>query len=360
MTKPKTNSSINGNNYFRIRKNINGRSKSFYGKTKAEAEQKYADWLEGQTTDSVERRQFDDRATFSQKARIYISSVLKPSQKYATATKERYSCAYETHIKGSWLDRMPVSFIRCSHVQMFYNELNVSKQTMATVNKFMSAFDKWLVLNDFAQDFLSAVEIPLKPENKRHNDIVVWDDEEIKTILDNLDGYRLKFLIYVLLYTGARISEAIALEHRDIHDGSIHIERQCYCGEVKPPKYNSKRVIPIHEDLWKAYLEHIEWQKRDMEKHGYETNLVFTTSTGSRYDPRDLRKSLKRFYALHGIPAKNPHTYRATFCSRLCRNGVPIEVASSLMGHKSIEVTAKHYTRVERDSKENAIAQLLY
>lgn len=360
MTKPKTNTRINGKDYYRIRKVIDGKSKTFYGRTKADAEKKYDDYLRERYTDASTRLQIQFVASFSEKASIYITEVLKPSAKYATATKERYSNAYYTHIKGTWLDRMRLSDIRASDIQHFYNELDVSKQTLATVNKFMRAYNKWLILNEYAHDFLSAVDIPRKPENKRHEDVVVWEDDEIKTILENMDGHRLRFLVYVMLYTGARISEAIALKHSDIYDGSIHIERQCYCGEIKEPKYNSKRAIPMHEDLVGAYREHIEWQKADMEKNGYVTDLLFTTSNGTMYDAVDVRRSLRRFYDAHGMPNKTPHTYRATFCTRLCRNGVPIEVASNLMGHKSIEVTAKHYTHIRGDAKDDAIAMLQY
>lgn len=360
MTKPKTNTKINGNKYFRIRKAVDGQMKSFYGRTKAEAEQKYVDYITNGGIDVVVTASATNRAVFSEKARIYIAEVLRPSQKYATATKDRYSLAYKTHIQKTWLDRMRLGDIRASDVQRFYNELDVSKQTLATINKFMSGFVRWLVLNDYSGDFLRAVEIPLKPENKRHDGILVWEDEEIEKILDGVDGHRLRFLVYILLYTGARISEAIAMKHKDIYDESVHIVRQCYCGEFKPPKYHSEREIPIHGELLKAYQKHIEWQREDMQKNHYKTDFLFTTSTGNIYDPVDIRRSLKRIYTAHGIPNKSPHTYRATFCTQLCRCGVPLEVASSLMGHKSIEVTSKHYTRIRGETKKSAMTQFHY
>lgn len=360
MTKPKTNTSINGSKYFRIRRTIDGQTKSFYGRTKAEAEQKFTEYIANGCADTPSRASATDRAVFSDKARIYINDVLKPSQKYATATKERYSMAYNTHIRETWLDRMMVKDIRAADVQSFYNEIDVSMQTLATINKFMSGFVRWLVLNDYSNDFLRAVEIPLKPENKRHDGILTWEDAEIKKILSSIDGHRLQFLVYILLYTGARISEAIAMKHEDIYDGSVHIVRQCYCGEIKPPKYHSEREVPIHEELLTAYQRHIVWQQADMEKNHYETNYLFTTSTGNMYDPVDIRRSLKRLYTAHGIPNKSPHTYRATFCTQLCRCGVPLEVASSLMGHKSIEVTSKHYTRILENTKKDAITKFHY
>ena len=116
----------------------------------------------------------------------------------------------------------------------------------------------------------------------------------------------------------------------------------------------------MHEVLVGAYEEHIAWQKKDMMEHHYETSLLFTTSTGKMYDPVNLRRALKRFCNSHGIEYKHPHAYRSTFCTQLCRCGVPLEVASALMGHKSIEVTARHYALVKKDTKQDAISMLRY
>lgn len=360
MAKAKTNANINGHNYYRLRKKIDGKTKNFYGKSKGDAERKYREYLELYVRDVPARLSHACDRVFSALSINYITNVLNPSEKYANSTKERYESAYETHIMGTWIDNMDVSEIRPSDIQRFYNELDVSKQTLATVNKYMAGFCRWLVLNEYASDFLSAVELPKKAENKRADGIVVLSEDEVRRMLGSIKGHRLCFFVYAMLYTGMRISEAIALEHRDIYDGSIHIVRQCYHGETKPPKYGSKREIPMHEELVGAYMEHRKWQEDDMMEHGYTTNLVFTTSTGRMYDPKSIRTALRRFCDAHGIEYKHPHAFRSTFCTQLCRCGVPIEVASSLMGHKSIEVTAQHYALVKKDTKQDAIAMLRY
>ena len=334
--------------------------KSFYGRNKADAERKYAQYIESRGRDAPAKPQNDAGRLFRTMAGDYISNVLKPSQKYALATKDRYTMAYDTHIRGTWLDRMRVTDIRAADIQRFYNEIPVSKQTLASVNKFMRGFCRWLVLNEYASDFLTAVDIPIKPENKRHEGIQTWSENEIHAILKNIKGHRLCCFVYMMFFTGTRISEAIALKHSDIRSGIVHITRQCYNGEVKPPKYNSVREVPMHEELSEVYQKHIIWQAKEMETNRYRTDLLFTTSNGTMYDPVDIRRSLKRFYDSYGIPNKSPHTYRATFCTQMCRNGVPIEVASNLLGHKSIEVTAKYYTRIEDDSRFDAMSRFSY
>lgn len=363
----KKNVEINGNSYFRLRRTIDGKQISFYGSSKSDAEAKYKKYLEDNAKQKFLAQEEFENATFSERAKEYVENVLRVSSKFANATKYQYECAYNVYVKKSILSDMVLSRLRPSDVQSFYNSLDVSKQTMSRISKFMVNFCKWAVLNNYCADFISAVEIPKKPDNKRHDEIIVWDDDEIRAILNALDlaepisrPHRQYFFVYVLLYTGARISEAISLKYSDFENGIVTIQRQCYMKEIKPPKYNSVRQIPMHEELKKAFEIHKKWHRKEMKENGYDTDYVFTTSTGNLYDPVNIRRALKRLYNAHGIPYKHPHAYRATFCTQLCRCGVPLEVASSLMGHKSMEVTAAHYALVRNETKKEAIEKLTY
>ena len=49
------------------------------------------------------------------------------------------------------------------------------------------------------------------------------------------------------------------------------------------------------------------------------------------------------------------HALRVTFCTRLALAGVPIQVAQSLMGHQSVEMTANIYTRVTTENLRDAL-----
>lgn len=360
----KTNTEINGNNYYRIRRTIDGKIKNFYGTSKGDAEKQYKRYLE----ELAEARHAEavefDSATFSFRADEFINNTLKVSQKYAKGTITSYIGQYNIHIKGTWLDDTPIKDIKASTIQKFYNELDVSQSAIKNINKFMSAFNKWLVLNGYAPDFMSAVEIPKKKQNHRHDEIIVWSDEEIRSIFDALESlkspHRQAFLIKLLLYTGMRISEALGLKYSDIKDGIIHVERQYYLGELKEPKWNSKRQIPMHEELLVPFEEHTKWHQAEMKKNHYKTDFVFTTSAGNLYHQSSVRKALVRFYENNNIPYKHIHAYRATFCTQLCRCGIPLEVASKLLGHKSMEVTAVHYALVRQDSMRDAIDKLTF
>jgi site-specific recombinase XerD len=56
------------------------------------------------------------------------------------------------------------------------------------------------------------------------------------------------------------------------------------------------------------------------------------------------RQLLKRLAGEIGITGPhNPHAFRHAFARRMLANGMDISDLSRLMGHSSIQVTAKHY-----------------
>lgn len=356
----KTNTNINGKDYYRIRRKIDGKVKSFYGTSKGDAERQYREFLEKRAEDMRQEAQILDTATFSDRAEEYINEVLIPSAKLAEGTKERYSSAYYTHVAGSPLSMIVASKVKAADIQKFYNQLDVSQQTLRQVHKFMSAFYKWMVRNEYSNDVLSAVEIPKKPDNSKSDDIVVWTESEIKTITDNIGDYRYRLFIYMMLYTGMRFSEVLGLKYEDIDKNVIHVRRQCYLGEIKAPKANSVRDIPIHKILREEIKRHETWHRQEMKKNRYKTEYIFTTSTGQHVNRSSLDKSIKRFYKRIGLDPKHNHAYRSTFCTQLCKCGVPLEVASKLLGHKNIAVTARHYALVQPKSQKEAIDKLNY
>ena len=277
---------------------------------------------------------------------------------YAKGTKRRYEQSYRVHVKGSWITSIPIGEVDAKTLQDFYIWLPVSKQNLDSINKWMSAFYKWLALNNISGNILSAVTMPEKYDNKKKDEIIVWSRTRSKPFSQSSDGHRLRFMMFLMNYTGLRISECLGLKYSDIRSGFVCVDRQYYQGEIVPPKHNSCRKIPVHPELEKALQIHKERFEAEGRRNKYKTDFVFTSDSGKLLEYGNTRRSLNRYYADINVPQKSPHTYRATFCTELCRAGVPLEVASKLMGHKSIEVTAKHYALVKQDVQIAAINRL--
>ena len=355
--------------YFRITRTIGHEwkdckkipiKKQFYGTSKGDAEKQFRAYQEEQLQKKYEKEHAAtevQRKTFGEYAEEYTYEVFMNST-YAKGTKRRYEQSYRVHVKDSWITSMPIGELDARTLQDFYIWLPVSKQNLDSINKWMSAFYKWLALNNISGNILSAVTMPEKYDNKKKDEIIVWEPDEIQAILTSSDGHRLRFMMFLMNYTGLRISECLGLKYSDIRSGFVCVDRQYYQGEIVPPKHNSYRKIPVHPELEKALLIHKERFEAEAKRSNYKTEFVFTSDSGKLLEYGNTRRSLNRYYADINVPQKSPHTYRATFCTELCRAGVPLEVASKLMGHKSIEVTAKHYALVKQDVQIAAINRL--
>lgn len=372
-TKKNTTVVIDGKEYeyFRITRTIghqykNGKKvpvkKQFVGTSKGNAEAKYKEFLQDQAEAKYAAEQekaAQDLKLFREYAEEYTYEVL-PASAYGHGTKQQYERAYRVHIKNTWITTMVMKEVKAKDIQDFYEQLDVSKQTLNSVHKWMSAFYKWLVIKDYGSNVLSAVTLPKKRDSSKGKDIVVWEQDEIQKIFAKAEeeNHRLLFLFKVLFYSGLRISEALGLKYSDIANGQIHVERQYERGVLCPPKHNSYRTLPAHTELLRALEDHILWHKEEMRKNKYKGDYIFTTSTGKLLDYHNVRRSMERLYKRCDIAPKKIHAYRSTFCTELCRAKVPIEVASKLMGHKSVEVTAKHYALIREDTKAEAISML--
>ena len=357
-------------NYYRITRTVGHElkdglkvpiKKQFVGTSKGAAEQKYKKYLEDQAAkkrgEELEIELIRSR-TFGDYAEEFTYKIL-PTLNYAQGTKDQYENKYKVHVSKSYLMSMPLSSIATRTIQDYYNSLPVSDSVLSGINKWMAAFYKWIASSDYGDNVLSSVVLPRRAVAKSTDrGIIVWEPEEMASIFKAAKEYKYRFMIYIMYYAGLRISECLGLKYDDIRDGLLYVTRQYARGYIVPPKHNSCRIIPAHPALLEARDEHLLAHELEMRHHKYTTEYVFTTNTGRLLDYHNIRTAFLRFYKRNGIPYKKLHAYRATFCTELCRAGVPLEVASKLMGHKSIEVTAKHYALVKQDVKIEAINKL--
>ena len=170
--------------------------------------------------------------------------------------------------------------------------------------------------------------------------------------------------------TGARFSELLALTYDDVKDGILSITKQQ--SEISPigdekvkihitstKTISSKRLIPLTDAVMKEIAKHRVLHCKEMSLNGYQTNYIFTTGKGTLYYKRNIIRSLKRLYKRIGVPYHKFHSFRHTFGTNLSRAGVPIEETAKLMGHSSIEITAKCYINIDAKRKREALEKII-
>ncbi|KAB3534503.1 site-specific integrase [Alkaliphilus pronyensis] len=202
--------------------------------------------------------------------------------------------------------------------------------------------------------------------------------EEQNTFMEVLDGHRLKAAFIILLSTGCRIGELLALTWDNVSsdEGTIRISRTLQRVNtfeensntktkliyVSPKTDKGNRTIPILQDVMSLLLQHreIQHQEQSIAQDIYEyNNLVFATELGRPIDPENFTRTFKSLLKKAGLNENiNIHALRHTFATRGLENGIEIKVMQEILGHSSISVTGDIYSHVLPDKKRESIEKL--
>lgn len=378
----KTNCVINGTPYYRMTKTIghklneNGKEvpvrKTFYGESKSDAEAKYNAFIEKQNLGIETKTQY-----FGVLADSWISGFFINDGSVKDSTKARYIAAWNRKVKNLDFYHMPLDSVTAKVIQTAYNDLATSGTPISeikTIHKLMRKFYRYIEFEGLGRDMTGSLMLPKEKVNAAGEEISVWTDEEIKKILGSFDQadirFRHRFLIILAYYTGCRKSELLALTYDDISKDGVRITKtlaEVSDGSIKkngklktrlsvtdPKTKKSVRTIPVDPVVLEELKIHKKWHMTEQLKKGYRSNYIFTTDSGEFYNNKNLDVALTRYYKKIGVEPKTMHTFRHTYASNLCRFGVPIQTACDLLGHDSIETTARFYVNVAEESKRDA------
>jgi site-specific recombinase XerD len=165
---------------------------------------------------------------------------------------------------------------------------------------------------------------------------------EVQTILDACGRLRDRLLFAVLYDTGMRIGEALGLRHEDISaaERQITVLPRTNANGART-KSATTRTIPVSAELVRLYADYLHEEYGDLDSDYVFVNLWGRPHGHPLAYPAvyDLVRRLRR---RTGIDF-DPHWYRHTAATRLLRDGVPIEVVSTVLGHASITTTLQIY-----------------
>ncbi len=165
--------------------------------------------------------------------------------------------------------------------------------------------------------------------------------KEIQKIIDNCnhtpEGMQNKMVIKLLIATGARISEILNLEIKNIESQEYEFVKVLGKGS----KY---RLIPIYDSLEKEIKDYLE-NYRSQLKNANKNFKLFPNMSREKF-----WKTLKKISRDAGIE-KNvyPHIFRHSLATILLGNGADIRIVQEILGHSNI-ATTEIYTHVEKST----------
>ena len=165
--------------------------------------------------------------------------------------------------------------------------------------------------------------------------------EEIKKIINSFDhtpeNRRNQMICKMLIATGARISEILNLEIKNIENTDFEFVKVFGKGS----KY---RYIPIYPELENELKEYINVYRSHL-KSSVGSFLLFP---GIRRE--NFWKVLNKHALNVGIEKKiHPHLFRHSTATLLLENGADIRMVQEILGHASIKTT-EIYTHVEKST----------
>lgn len=196
----------------------------------------------------------------------------------------------------------------------------------------------------------------VEPPRGRRQEIVPFDPDQARALLDAATDDRLYALYSVAVAIGLRRGEALGLRWSDVDlsAGTLRVSQTLLRAGREPvfsePKTSrSRRSITLPTICVDALRSHRVRQHRERLAAGddwRDLGLVFTTRLGSPVEPRNLTRAFAALCRDAGLPAKRFHDLRHTCASLLLAQNVHPRVVMEILGHSGISVTMDLYSHV--------------
>lgn len=167
--------------------------------------------------------------------------------------------------------------------------------------------------------------------------------DEVVALIDSADtatplGLRARALADLLYSTGARVSEALALDIDDIGaDERVVVVRG---------KGDKQRLVPIGSMARESVDAYLTRGRPALVAAGSGTAALFVNEKGQRLGRQSAAGDLAELQRRAHIPSHvSPHVLRHSFATHLLSGGADIRVVQELLGHASV-ATTQIYTKV--------------
>ena len=355
--------------------NENGKPKmiTVYGKTEAEAKRKLKEKIKLINSDGlILQNNTIKNITVEEYCTNWLKNV--KVNEFKPSSYDRKEITLSNQVYPS-IGMLQLSQLSIDDVQEMVNQLKQKELSYSSIKKAYEAINECckyaMIRGDLQKNPCMGVTLP---KNLKHQDgdIKFYTEKQVELLLkqskikysNGKNKYRLGYGIQLLLYTGLRIGEALALtwEDVDIQNKTIKVNKnlkQVKNRDDNQSKYKTivqnstktnsgTRVIPLNN-------KSIEALKQIKEITG-QYKYVFSTETGNNMSARTCDRMFRKiqencgFKEIYGV-----HALRHTFASLLFKKGVDVKTVSEILGHKDVSITYNTYIHLIQEQKISAM-----
>ena len=326
--------------------------RTVYGRTQADVRAKLKDARQRvEVGDPVK----DAAITLSSWLEDWTATALEASDR-KQATKDLYATMVRSHLKPA-LGHVELGKLKPSDVEALIvrkRSEGLSASTIRTIYTVLRGALEVAVRDGLVRRNVAAT---VRRPARERTEAVYLTTGQAQQLLTVLAGDRLEALYRLMLATGLRRGEALALRWDDVDlltENVLRVRgtlsRTSKGLEITEPKTErSRRTVPLPRAAVEALKAHRKRQAADQLAAGrawQPCGLVFATEIGTALEPRNV---LRRFDALAvkaGLVGVHLHTLRHSAASFLLAAGTHTKVVQEHLGHSSYAITADIYSHV--------------
>ena len=271
-------------------------------------------------------------------------------------------------LRGETFNDKKISQVKTSDAKLFLIKLQQDGRHYSTVKTVrgvlrpafqMAVDDDVLVKNPFGFELAGVVV-----NDSVTREAITKDQMRkfLKFIHDDNVYCKYYEVVYILFYTGMRISEfcGLTLKDIDLENKVINIDHQLQRTSdmrlvIESTKTNAgTRKLPMTEDVaqcFRGIIEDREPPRFEKVIDGY-SGFLFTDKdcnplVAMHWEHR-FNHMVKRYNDIYRVQMPNitPHVCRHTYCSNMAKSGMNPKTLQYLMGHSDIGVTLNTYTHL--------------
>jgi integrase len=312
----------------------------------------------------------DARTTVASFINDWLEKALPASGRRPT-TQELYSSLARTHLTAKPLGELPLDRLRPSDIEALLlakRDAGLAGWTVRAVYTVCrQAMDTAVRDGLIRRNPAAAVKRPTVERSEAR----YLTPEEAGRLLEAAKGDRLYPLLVVLLGTGLRRGEALALHWSDVDLTAGHMRVRWSLARVsgklvfsQPKTEKSRRFVslpaPVLETLRRHRVAQAAEQLATPVWHPWpdHPDLVFSTQFGTPIEPRNAARSFTRIAGRAGLDGASLHTLRHSAASALIASGVHVRIVQEVLGHSTYTVTADTYAHIAVAQQREAAERL--
>ena len=178
----------------------------------------------------------------------------------------------------------------------------------------------------------------LKKPIQTQPDVDTFSEDDLERIYEAAGSPRNRIFCRVLVGTGLRLSEALALTLDDIDEDQLRVRQ----GKGRKP-----RRVSMNRNLQRDLDRFVERLRGDQ-----EAPQIFLSRSGQPWSESAATSTMQRIAKQTGLPV-HAHAFRHTFATEYLRRGGEIDTLRRLLGHTTFSMTARYAHLAGADLNRN-------